>query len=169
MLIKIFELLIFSRKWCAFIQSLVLSKWASASSSGFPENSGLKCDQFNCTNCCPCCAGCMGCCTCCVDCVGCCTCCVGAGWAGGVEVLEYLVFVVLLLPHFSYFNYTILCYIILYFIWLICFYLAFELISGISSLIFGIPDEPSCNVRQCLLFKLYCLKCLGIGVMYILY
>ena len=34
-----------------FIQSLVLSKCASASSSGFPENSGLKCDQFNCGIC----------------------------------------------------------------------------------------------------------------------
>ena len=30
------------------IQSFVLSRCASASSSGFPENSVLKCDQFNC-------------------------------------------------------------------------------------------------------------------------
>ena len=30
------------------IQSLVLRRCASASSSGFPENSGLKYDQFNC-------------------------------------------------------------------------------------------------------------------------
>ena len=40
--------LIPSRKWCAFIQLLVWSKWTFAS-SGFPENSGLKCDQFKCT------------------------------------------------------------------------------------------------------------------------
>ena len=30
------------------------SKYASASSSGFPENSGLKFDQFKCINGCPC-------------------------------------------------------------------------------------------------------------------
>ena len=35
-------------KWWAFIQSLECSKCASASSSGFPENSGLKFDQFIC-------------------------------------------------------------------------------------------------------------------------
>ena len=28
--------------------SLVLRRWASASSSGFPANTGLKYDQFNC-------------------------------------------------------------------------------------------------------------------------
>ena len=33
---------------CVSIQSLILIKCASASSSGFPENSGLRCDQFNC-------------------------------------------------------------------------------------------------------------------------
>ena len=30
------------------IQSLVLKRWASATSSGFPGNSVLKYDQFNC-------------------------------------------------------------------------------------------------------------------------
>ena len=30
------------------IQSFILSRCVSASSSGFPANSGLKCDQFNC-------------------------------------------------------------------------------------------------------------------------
>ena len=30
------------------------SRCASASSSGSPENSGLKLDQFKCTNCCAC-------------------------------------------------------------------------------------------------------------------
>ena len=39
------------------MQSLVLSKWASTSSSGFPGNSSLKCDQFKCTTCCPCACG----------------------------------------------------------------------------------------------------------------
>ena len=37
-----------SEKLCVFIQSFVLNKCASASSSGLPENSGLKYDQFNC-------------------------------------------------------------------------------------------------------------------------
>ena len=59
-------------KWYAFVQSLVWSKWASESSSGFPEISGLKCDQFKCTIYCPCCVGCMV----------CCVCCAGSGWAG---------------------------------------------------------------------------------------
>ena len=72
--------LIPSRKWRAFIQLLVWSKWASASSSSFPENSGLKCDQFKCTNCCAWCACCVGCYACGA---GCCTCCAGCGWAGG--------------------------------------------------------------------------------------
>ena len=36
------------------IQSLVQSKYASASSSDLPENSGLKFDQFKCTNGYPC-------------------------------------------------------------------------------------------------------------------
>ena len=36
---------------CVFIQSFVMSRCASTSSSGFPENSGLKCDQFNCGIC----------------------------------------------------------------------------------------------------------------------
>ena len=40
--------LIPSWNWCVFIQLLVLSKWASASSSCFPGNSGLKYDQFKC-------------------------------------------------------------------------------------------------------------------------
>ena len=34
-------------KWCAVIQSLVQTRWASASSSGFPQNSGLN------ETCCP--------------------------------------------------------------------------------------------------------------------
>ena len=40
-----------SRKSCVSIQSLILSKWASASSSGLPANLGLKWDQFNCALC----------------------------------------------------------------------------------------------------------------------
>ena len=32
------------------IQSFVLRRCVSASSSGFPTNSALKCDQFNCGN-----------------------------------------------------------------------------------------------------------------------
>ena len=36
-----------SKQW-AFIQSFECNKCASASSSGFPENSGLKFDQFKC-------------------------------------------------------------------------------------------------------------------------
>ena len=46
-----------STKWYAFIQSLVWSRCASASSSGFPENSGLKWDQFKCPICCAVCCG----------------------------------------------------------------------------------------------------------------
>ena len=45
-----------STEWCAVIQSLVWSRWASASSSGFPEISGLEWDQFKYTICCSCCA-----------------------------------------------------------------------------------------------------------------
>ena len=69
-----------STKWCVFIQSLVWSRWASASSSDFPENSGLKRDQFKCTIYCLCCAGgawyscCFG---------ACCPVCAGAGGGGG--------------------------------------------------------------------------------------
>ena len=39
----------FTPSWneCVSIQSLVLRRWASASSSGLPMNSGLKWDQFN--------------------------------------------------------------------------------------------------------------------------
>ena len=37
-----------SGKWCVFIQSLVLNRWASTSSSGLLEYSGLKWDQFIC-------------------------------------------------------------------------------------------------------------------------
>ena len=36
------------KKPCAFIQSFEQSKCTSASSSGFPENSGLKFNQFKC-------------------------------------------------------------------------------------------------------------------------
>ena len=42
-----------STKWCAVTQSLLWSRWASAYSAGFPQNSGLKWDQFKCTICCP--------------------------------------------------------------------------------------------------------------------
>ena len=50
-----------SWNWCVSIQMFVLSRCASASSSGFPENSGLKCGQFNCSMCwtcsaCDCCS-----------------------------------------------------------------------------------------------------------------
>ena len=41
---------------CLSIQSFIVSKCTSAS-SGFPENSGLKCDLFNCDQYCTC-AGC---------------------------------------------------------------------------------------------------------------
>ena len=69
--------LIPSRKWCVFIQLSVWSKWASTSSSGFPDKSGLKWDQFKHTTCCVCCP-------CLVDCAGCCTCCGGIwlSWRG---------------------------------------------------------------------------------------
>ena len=100
--------LIFSWKWCMLIQLLVLSKWTSASSSGFPENFGLKCYQFKWTICCACCAGCVSCCPYCVGCAGCC------GACGGVEVLEYLVLAVLLLPYFTYFKFTMMCYVLFY-------------------------------------------------------
>ena len=40
------------KRW-AFIQSLECSRWGSASSSGFSENSGLKLDQFICKCHCP--------------------------------------------------------------------------------------------------------------------
>ena len=65
-----------SWNWCVSIQLLVLSKWTSASPSVFPENSGLKCAQFN-----------YGICY-----AGCCS-------TGGVEVLVQLVLVVLHLPY----------------------------------------------------------------------
>ena len=65
-----------SRKWCAVNLLLVQSEWVSASDSGFPENSGFKCDQFKSTTCCPQCAGC----------VGCCACCSGSSWDGGGRV-----------------------------------------------------------------------------------
>ena len=42
-----------SLKWWVFIQSLEHSRCASASSSGFPENSALKLDQFICKCHCP--------------------------------------------------------------------------------------------------------------------
>ena len=53
-----------STKWWAFIKSFEQSRCASASSSGFPENSGLKFDQFMC-ECCCCPAGSWICCCCC--------------------------------------------------------------------------------------------------------
>ena len=45
--------LISSSKWGASIQSFECSRYASASSSGFPENSGLKFDQLRCMCLCP--------------------------------------------------------------------------------------------------------------------
>ena len=53
-------------KWCAFIQSFEWSRFASASSSGFSENSGLQFDQFIC-KCCFCgwSCGCWSSCCCC--------------------------------------------------------------------------------------------------------
>ena len=41
-------------KQCVFIQSFEQSRCISASSSGFPENSSLKSDQFKCIICCCC-------------------------------------------------------------------------------------------------------------------
>ena len=41
-----------SGKSCVFIQSFVLNRWASTSSSGLPEYSGLKWDQFRCIGTC---------------------------------------------------------------------------------------------------------------------
>ena len=49
-----------SWNWYMSIQSFILSRCASASSSGFPKNSGLKCDEFNCGMCCTSYAGCCG-------------------------------------------------------------------------------------------------------------
>ena len=46
-----------SENVCVSIQLFILTKCAPASSFGFPENSGLKCDQFNCSTCCIGCAG----------------------------------------------------------------------------------------------------------------
>ena len=89
------------RRLCVVIQSLVQSKWTSAS-SGFPENSGLKCDQFKCTSCCVCWVGCAG----------YCTCFAGFGWAGGLGVLEYLVLAVL--PYLTYFSFILLHFVIFY-------------------------------------------------------
>ena len=68
-----------STKWCAFIQSFEQSRCISASWSGFPENSGLKFDQFK-SKCCCCrpagswnwiCCCCCCCCCCCWFCCGC--------------------------------------------------------------------------------------------------
>ena len=47
-----------SWNWCVSIHSFILSRCASASSSVFPKNFGLKWDQFNCGTCYACCAGC---------------------------------------------------------------------------------------------------------------
>ena len=54
---QIFGTLTPSWKACVSIQLFVLNKCISASSSGFPANSGLKCDQFNCGTCCIGCSG----------------------------------------------------------------------------------------------------------------
>ena len=98
-----------SWNWCVFIHSLVLSKWASASSSGFPENSGLKCDQFNCSICCACCVGCCG--------TG------GGGGAATADAcgLEFAIFI-FYYAHYSYFIF--LFYLYSYFIFSVnCFWL----------------------------------------------
>ena len=67
-------------KPCAFIQSFEQSRCASASSSVFPENSGLKFDQFKCKCCCFGSTGSWTCCCCCCCfwfcyCWFCCCCC----------------------------------------------------------------------------------------------
>ena len=62
------------------------SRCVSASSSGFPENSGLKWDQFKCTiGCAGCCGACStaGCCGACST-AGCCDTC-GTTWSAGVR------------------------------------------------------------------------------------
>ena len=85
-----------------FIQPLVQSRCASASSSGLPENSGLKFDQFKCTNGCPC-----GTC-------GTCGACGTAGPGGGGDTLH------LSLPYLTYiisnlcFNYYSSIIVLLY-------------------------------------------------------
>ena len=85
-----------SGKSCVFIQSFVLNKWASTSSSGLPEYSGLKWDQFICIwTCWPSCGS-----------TGC-----GVGWGGGGSSLWGQGLAVHLLPSFfiyifAYINYT---------------------------------------------------------------
>ena len=49
-----------SGKLCGSIQSLVLNKCAITSSSGLPENSGLKYDHLNCGICAGGACGCIG-------------------------------------------------------------------------------------------------------------
>ena len=103
---------VFSTKWYAFIQSFVHSEWGSASSSGFPENSGLKWHQLKCAICCWC-GGCP-----CSTCCACCSCCCGGGcpalsWGVGVGVLEHLALVVLALPYLTCF-YLVLVALCLY-------------------------------------------------------
>ena len=68
-----------STNWCVFIQSLLWSRCASPSPSGFPENSGLKWDQFKCTMCGTGCCGACGTAGCC----GACSTCDTTGPAGG--------------------------------------------------------------------------------------
>ena len=85
-----------STKWCAFIQSFELSRCASASSSGFPENSGLEFDQFTCTTCCCWPAWswiCYGCCGCCYSCYCCCSCCCWFGLGAGTLPLWLAIFI----------------------------------------------------------------------------
>ena len=109
--------LVTSQRRCVFIQSLVLSKWVSASSSHFPVNSGLQCGQFKFTTCCACCEGC---CACFVGCVGFCTCHAGCGWAegGGGAVISDTCGPAL--PYFICFNFTMPCYSIFYSVKLTC-------------------------------------------------
>ena len=78
-----------SGKSCVVIQSLVLNKWTSTSSSGLPEYSGLKCNQFICIWACW-----PGC--------GCC----GMGGGGGGSSLQGQGLAVHLLPFFSIYIFT---------------------------------------------------------------
>ena len=87
------NLLTLTPSWNAWvsIQSFLLRRYASASSSGFPANNGLKSDQFNCGTR-PCCSGST------TSCAG-----VGGdttGFTGGTEVLQVVV-VVLVVHHWT--------------------------------------------------------------------
>ena len=118
--------------YCAFIQSLVQSRWPSASSSGFPDNSGLKWYQFRCIICCPSCAGCACCSCCCGDCFAA----WAWAWAGGVAVLECLALEVLVLPYLtcSYLTLVGVCFILVYPSYpLLLFYYCFQFILSVCA------------------------------------